>query len=195
MLDYPLWLRFKIATIGTRVRVTDASGRQVGYVRKKKFRLKEDVSVYRDEDQSEMLFRMKADRVMDFGASYAVTGPDGRNLGAVRREGMRSLWRSSYAVADAAGRQVGTIHEENPWIKVLDGLLESLPFGEVLGGLFFQPAYLVELRDQTVLHLKKQRSIFESAFRLEKTGELSEEDEDLLLASVIMMVLLERERG
>jgi hypothetical protein len=39
-MQYPLDLRFKIATIGTRVRVTDAGGNLVAYVRKKKFRLK-----------------------------------------------------------------------------------------------------------------------------------------------------------
>ena len=50
MLNYPLELSFKIATIGTRVRVVDAAGRQVAYLRKKKFRLKEDVRVYEDEN-------------------------------------------------------------------------------------------------------------------------------------------------
>ena len=37
MLSYPLDLGFKIVTIGTRIRVTDATGRQVAYARKKKF--------------------------------------------------------------------------------------------------------------------------------------------------------------
>ena len=50
MLSYPLELGFKIVTIGTRVRVTDAAGGQIAYVRKKKFKLKEDVRVYEDED-------------------------------------------------------------------------------------------------------------------------------------------------
>jgi hypothetical protein len=50
MLNYPLELSFKIATIGTRVRVVDAAGRQIAYLRKKKFRLKEDVRVYEEED-------------------------------------------------------------------------------------------------------------------------------------------------
>ena len=63
VLNYPLDLRFKIATIGTRVSVTDVTGRLVAYVRKKKFRLKEDVGVYADENQRKLLFRIKADRV------------------------------------------------------------------------------------------------------------------------------------
>jgi len=195
MLNYPLDLGFKIVTIGTRVRVTDAAGRLVAYVRKKKFKLKEDVGVYADEDQKLLLFRLKADRVIDFGASYAINTPDGRTVGAVRRQGMRSLWRSAYAIADANGAEVGAIHEENAWVKVLDGLMEAIPFGDALGGLFFHPAYLVDLRGQTVLRLQKRRSLFESAFRLEKRVDFTEEEVTLLLASVIMMVLLERDRG
>ena len=195
MLSYPLDLSFKIATIGTRVRVVDAAGRQVAYVRKKKFKLKEDVRVYEDEDQRDLLFRIKADRVVDFGASYAISAPDGRPLGAVRQQGVRSLWKSSYSIADASYEEVGLIHEENPWVKVLDSLAEALPVADALGGLFFNPAYLVELRGRTVLRMQKERSVFESRFRVEKLDDFSEEDEALLLASLIMTLLLERDRG
>ncbi len=195
MLTYPLELGFKIATIGTRVRVVDAAGRQVAYVRKKKFKLREEVTVYQDESQRSLLFRIKADRVWDFGASYYVSGPDGRPVGAVRQHGMKSLWKSSYAVFDDRGDEVGLIHEEKPWVKVLDGLAESLPGGDALGGLFFNPAYLVELRGRTVLRMSKERSLFESKFKIEKLDDFSEEDEDAVLASLIMMVLLERDRG
>ncbi|QIN83895.1 hypothetical protein GBA63_15530 [Rubrobacter tropicus] len=146
MMNYPLDLRFKIATIGTRVSVTDAGGRLVAYVRKKKFRLKEDIGVYADDDQRKLLFRIKADRMMDFGASYSVALSDGTPIGAVRQEGMRSLWKSTYVLTNASGSGIGSIHEENPWVKVLDGLMEAIPFGDALGGLFFNPAYIVDLR-------------------------------------------------
>jgi len=195
MLSYPLDLGFKIVTIGTRIRVTDASGRQVAYARKKKFKLKEDVGVYEDENQSRLRFRMKADRMLDFSARYAISGPDGHPIGTVGRQGMRSMWSSSYALADASGRESGAIREENPWVKVFDGLMESVPFGDALGGLFFNPAYLVDLGGRNVLRVQKQRSLLESSFRIEKLADFSEEEEELLLAGVIMMVLLERDRG
>ena len=194
MLNYPLELSFKIATIGTRVRVVDAAGRQVAYLRKKKFRPKEDVRVYEDETQSRLRFRLKADRVVDFGAGYAVSGPDGRPLGAVRQRGVRSLWKNTYEVSDPSGKVIGMIHEENPYVKVFDSLAEALPFADALGGLFFNPAYLVDLGGETVLR-KKKRSVFESRFRLDKLGDFSEEEEDLLLASLMMVLLLERDRG
>jgi hypothetical protein len=188
-------LSFKIATIGTRVRVRDATGRQVAYVRKKKLKLKEDVRVYQDEDQARLLFRMKADRMLDFSARYSISGPDGHPIGAVGRRGMRSLWSSAYILDDAYDAEAGSVREENPWTKVLDGVMEALPLGDALGGLFFNPTYLAELRGRDVLRVRKQPSVLENSFRIEKLADFSEEEEDLLLAGVIMMVLLERDRG
>ncbi len=195
MLSYPLDLSFKIATIGTRIKIADATGRQVAYVRKQKFKLKENVGVYSDESQSSLLFRMKADRMMDFSARYAISGPEGHPLGAVGRRGMKSLWSSAYVLEDVYGAEAGSIREESPWTKVLDGMMESLPLGDALGGLFFNPAYLVELYGKDVLRIQKQPSVLESSFRIDKLADLSDEEEDLLLAGTIMMVILERDRG
>jgi hypothetical protein len=195
MLSYPLDLSFKIATIGTRIKVKDATGRRVAHVRKKKFKLKEEVGVYTDEDQSRLLFRMKADRMLDFSARYAISGPDGHPIGAVGRRGMKSLWSSAYVLDDAYGTEAGSIREENPWTKVLDGVMESLPLGDALGGLFFNPAYLAELYGKDVLRIRKQPSVLESSFRIDKLADLSDDEENLLLAGIIMVVLLERDRG
>ena len=195
MLSYPLDLSFKIATIGTRIRLNDATGRQVGYARKKKFKLKEDVRVYEDSDQSRLRFRMKADRMLDFSARYAISGPDGHPVGAVGRQGMKSLWSSAYVLDDTYDAEAGSIREENPWTKVLDGVLESVPLADALGGLFFNPTYLAELRGTDVLRIRKRPSVLESSFRIEKLTDFSDRDEDLLLAGTIMMVLLERDRG
>jgi len=188
-------LSFKIVTIGTRISIKDATGRQVAYVRKKKLKLKEDVRVYEDENQSRLLFRMKADRMLDFSARYAISGPDGRPIGAVGRRGMKSLWSSAYVLVDAYDTEAGSIREENPWTKVLDSVMESLPLGDALGGLFFNPAYLAELYGRDVLRIQKQPSVLESSFRIEKLADFSEDEEDLLLAGIVMMVLLERDRG
>jgi uncharacterized protein YxjI len=195
VLGYPLDLSFKIVTIGTRIKIKDSAGRQLAYVRKKKFKLKEDVGVYTDEDQRRLLFRMKADRMIDFSARYAISGPDGHPIGAVGRRGMKSLWSSAYVLEDAYGTEAGSIREENPWTKVLDGAMESLPLGDAMGGLFFNPAYLVVLYGTDVLRIQKRPSVLESSFRIDKLADLSAAEEDLLLAGTIMMVLLERDRG
>jgi hypothetical protein len=57
--------------------------------------------------------------------------------------------------------------------------------------LLFNPAYLVDLGGERVLRMQKERSVFESRFRLDRLGDLSEEEEDHLL----MILLLERDRA
>jgi hypothetical protein len=46
-----------------------------------------------------------------------------------------------------------------------------------------------------VLRIQKQPSVLESSFRIEKLTDFSEDEENLLLAGIVMMVLLERDRG
>ncbi|MBI5079776.1 MAG: hypothetical protein HZC38_11840 [Chloroflexi bacterium] len=191
MLNYPLTLSFKVIAFNPQVRVTDASGNLVLYVKQKALALKEDVKVFSDEAQKNQLYQMKANKIIDFSAQYNISTPSGGALGAVKRQGMASLWKATYNIVDAAGAEVGLVHEENPWLKVLDGLVSDIPFV----GMFINPAYLVEYRGGTVLYLKKQPAFMEGKFTVEKRGDFSDADEGLLMSSVIMTMMLERTRG
>jgi uncharacterized protein YxjI len=190
-MNYPLNLSFKVIALAPQVRVTDATGNLLMYVRQKILALKEDVKIFADEGQTQQLFQIKADRIIDWSAEYHITSMMGGRVGSIKREGMRSLWKATYHIRDASGGQVGLIHEENPWLKVLDGLLSDIPFV----GMFINPAYLVELRGQQAFYLKKQPAFFEGKFTLEKRGQMSEGEEQLLISSIIMMLMLERSRG
>lgn len=191
MLNYPLNLSFKVIAFNPQVKISDTFGQTVLYVKQKALALKEAVKVFADEGQQRELYDIKANRIIDFSAQYNIATSGGMPVGTVKRQGMKSLWKATYNILDAAGAEVGLIHEENPWIKVLDGLLSDVPFV----GMFINPAYLVDLRGQTVLRLKKQPSVLEAKFTLEKLGGFSDAEEGLLLQSIIMMVLLERSRG
>ena len=46
---YPLTLTFKFLTISSFIRVVDASGQLVSYVKQRAFRLREDVTIFADE--------------------------------------------------------------------------------------------------------------------------------------------------
>ena len=104
----------------------------------------------------------------------------------------RSIWRATYDVLDSAGTEVGRIYEENPWTRLIDTVLGGfIPFV----GYFINPAYLVDLRGNTVLRMKKERAVFERRFTVGKRAEFTDADEDLLLPGLIMAMLLERGRG
>jgi len=190
MFNYPLSLSFKILALNPQVSVTDASGNLVLYIKQRAFALKEDVKIFADQAQTRQLYQLRADRIIDWSATYNISTADGQPLGKVRRKGARSIFKATYNIVDAAGSEVGVIREESFLIRLADSLV-----GGLLGGYLFHPAYLVELRGRPVLYLKKQPAFFEGRFKLEKRGEFSEDEEGLLLTSVVMTLMLERLRG
>jgi hypothetical protein len=193
--QYPLTLSFKILALAPQAMVRDATGELQFYVRQKLFKLKEAVTVFADEAQQQALYRLQADRIIDFSARYHISDVQGRDLGSVKQQGVKSLWRSHFDVLEGENT-VLTIQEENPWIKVLDGLLGEVPVVGLFSGYLFNPSYIVARPDGSpVLRLKKQPSLLESSFVIEKLGELGAHEERRAVLSLLMMVLLERGRG
>jgi hypothetical protein len=195
MLNYPLDLSFKIIAIAPQIKVTDPSGQTVLYMRQKALALREDVRIFADEKQEHQLYQLNADRIIDWSANYRVRTADGVDLGSLRRKGMRSIWRASYEATDPNGQTSVVIHEENPWIKVLDGLAGELPIVGMFLPMFINPAYLADRDGVSLLKMKKQPAVFEGKFTIDKLGEFADSEESLLLASLVMMILLERQRG
>ncbi len=195
MLNYPLELSFKIIAFNPQVRVTDANGQLIAYVKQKALKLREDVMIFADEQQTRPLYRLQANRILDFNANYNITTPDGQAVGSVYRQGLRTLWKASYFINDVQGNQIGMIQEENAWVKVIDGLFGEIPVLGIFSGYFFNPAYLIDLYGQQTLYLKKQPAFLEGKFRLEQRGALPEHQEGLAIAATIMALMLERIRG
>jgi uncharacterized protein YxjI len=195
-VSYPLTLTFKFLTISSYMRVVDASGRLVSYVKQRAFRLKEDVTIFSDEAQTHPLYHIKANKIIDIGATYAITTADGRPLGAVRQRGMRTLWKATYDILDEAGNAVGLVHEQDPWVKILDGLIGEIPFVGFVIQQWINPTYLIDGADGTTcLRLRKRPSLIERRFTLEQDAPLPSRLDQLALPAVLMVVLLERGRG
>ena len=195
-MEFPLQLHFKTFVVSPQISIFDAAGRLQMFVKQKAFKLKEAVSVFGDEAQSRLLFRIGADRVIDLSASYHVQDESGAELGRLQRRGMRSFWRAHYEIHRGGGA-ILLIREENPWVKVVDNLLGEIPVVGMLTGYVFHPAYSVTrvIDDAPVLRAVKQPAFLEGKYTIERLGELSENDERLAVLSLLMMLLLERRRG
>jgi uncharacterized protein YxjI len=191
MYNYPLSMSFKILALNPQVKITDASGQTVLYVKEKALSLKMNTRIFADEAQTQQLYQITADKMMGFTIPFSITSPDGALLAKVVRQGAKSLWKLHFPIQDTAGAEIGLIHEENPWIKVLDALVSDIPFV----GMWINPAYLIDLRGKPALYLKKQPSMLEGKFILEKRGDFTDADEKMLIPGVIMMLMMERMRG
>jgi hypothetical protein len=213
MIEFPVELHFKVFALASQIYVNDAQGREILYVKQKLFKLKEHVLVYRDSTQKELLFEIGADRVIDFSGRYAfMHSASGVKLGHVARQGMKSLWRASFDVYSETGELIYHISEDNPFVKLIDGILGEIPIVgpilDILQGFFLNPKYNVtdETKHKAAFTIIKRRSWHEGKFTLEvatdpTTGEtydvynLPDERAMTLLLAVLMMVLLEKNRG
>ena len=194
-MNFPLQLRFKTFAIAPQIVVTDATGALVLYVRQQAFKLKEAVNVYADAANTRLLYTIAADRVWDFNAQYHITNTQGVWLGSVRRLGMRSLWTAHYEI-EREGRVVFSIREQNPWTKVLDGFFGQIPVLGLLAAYHFHPAYLVSPEGSAaVLRLQKQPALMEGRYRIQALAGAEDAQTELAVLGLIVMVLLERQRG
>ncbi|MEZ5425578.1 MAG: hypothetical protein R2747_04880 [Pyrinomonadaceae bacterium] len=195
-MNYPVDLSFKILALASQIYIRDANGVLMGYVKQKLLKLKEDINVYSDENQNQVLFNIKADRIIDFSARYNFTSSNGQFLGSIKRQGRRSIWKANYEISDENNNQIMQINEENAWVKVGNALVGELPVIGIFTGYFLNPAYLVsENGGATIMRIQKQPAFMESKFQLVPQIQIPAEKETLILLSALTMVLLERARG
>jgi uncharacterized protein YxjI len=197
-MNYPVTLTFKFIALAPQIFVRDASGNEILYVRQKLLKLKEKIHVFSDNSQSREVYQINADRVLDISARYTITDPQGQVVGAVQRRGMKSLWKASYQITTPAGAAY-ELEEENPWTKLLDGLIGEIPILGMFTGLFLHPRYRVQetANQRTVLRVTKHRSLLESRFEIaqEPGAILDPASETAAVLGILLMTLLERERG
>lgn len=197
-MQYPLELSFKIIALAPQIYVKDAQGRELLYVRQKLLKLKEKIRVFSDSGETRLLYELEADRILDFSPRFTFRDAGGRMAGAVKRQGARSLLKASYEVFGPDDRPIARIAEENPWIKLLDGLIGGIPIVGAFTGYFLNPKYGVQdlAAQRTMLRVTKHRSFLESRFEIERIEtSLGEASEMAALLAILVMVLLERERG
>jgi hypothetical protein len=109
---------------------------------------------------------------------------------------MRSIWRAHYELLDEQDQLLATVREENPMAKVADSFLGEVPLLGMFSGYLFHPKYLMTASNgQPMLRLTKQPAMFEGRYTVEKLSEFDPVDELRSLMGLLMMTLLERNRG
>lgn len=195
-VKFPLKFIFNITTLSNDFSAIDANGKIIAYVRQKMFKLKEDITIYENEDRAKVNFKIKADRWIDFSAAYSFSDSNGKEIGKIARKGWASIWKAEYELVDQNQKIQYHIREENGWIKVLDSVLGEIPILGMLTGYLFNPTYKVtNTNDEIVIRLKKEASFFGRKFEIEKLKTTDNDDDQRIILGLMMMILLERRRG
>ena len=84
------------------------------YVKQKAFRLREEITVFEDEEQSKPALRIHARQLLDLSATYDVSDArTGEVLGSLRRKAMRSILRDEWAILGPGDQEIGLVQEDS----------------------------------------------------------------------------------
>lgn len=195
-IQFPLNFTFKISTFSNDFIIKDADNNTISFVKQKLFKLIEEVNVFNNETKSELLYTIKANKWIDFSAAYAFTNSLNIPLGSIARKGWASLWKARYEILDENTTVEFEIQEENAWVKVADGILSEIPVLGLFTGYFLNPTYKVIRPDGLIVaRLKKESSFFGREFSVSKLESLEKAEQERVILSLMMMILLERRRG
>jgi uncharacterized protein YxjI len=197
-MKFPLFLRFKLIALASQIYVEDTNGQTVCYVKQKLFKFKEAISIFRDTTQTELLYKIAADRVIDFRPRFTISAADGSVLGSIKRQGMRSIFKSHYDLfrGENSETPVGVLQEENAWVKVLDHLVSQVPLVGMFSGYFLNPTYIVvDQAGAPIIRIHKMKAFLEGKFKIEQLSVMDDKEVEFYTLAILMMVLMERSRG
>jgi uncharacterized protein YxjI len=110
----------------------------IAFVEQKRFKIKEEITAWTSSDKGEVVFTMKAEKVMDVHGKYLVTDAQGQLVGYLRKVFGKSLLRSTWEVYGADDSLLLTVQETSQagalirrfggLIPFVGGLVEFWPF-------------------------------------------------------------------
>jgi len=128
---------WKIA--GAEIYIDDpASQQEVGYIRMKAWKLREDIRIYTDRGMQREIAQIHARQIIDFGATYdVIDGVSMQQSFSLKRKGLRSTFvRDHWDLLDNNGNAFGYIQETSSGLALARRWLEVLPYGDLIGLIF-----------------------------------------------------------
>jgi uncharacterized protein YxjI len=173
--------------VGAAFHVFDPNDQVVFYSQLKAFKLKEDIRLYSGEDMQEELMQIGARQVLDISAAYdVVDSTSGEQVGALKREGLKSIFKDEWTILDAGDREIGKIEESSSLMALLTRLLSGL----------IPQTYNITLGDALVATMKQSAN----PFVMEITLDFGPDAQGLLdkrlgIAAAILMCAIEGKQG
>ena len=113
--------------MGSSFRLFDSSGQLAFFVKQKAFKLKEEITVYADEGMKESQVRINARSIIDVSATYdVVDATTEERVGALQRNGLKSILRDEWSILDTDGIEVGRIKEDSGFLALIRRFLSNL---------------------------------------------------------------------
>ena len=176
--------RRKVFTMFTgKFHIYDPQENLVAYVEQKAFKLKEDITVFADEEKQNALLNIKAQQVIDFSAGYNVQDvATGEIVGALKRKGLKSILRDEWIIFNAGGEEIGRIREDSAFLAAIRRLITPL----------IPQSYSIELNGQPVGSIKQNFNPFVQKLNVDLRSDPGRQlDRRVALAAVVLLLAIE----
>ncbi len=168
--------------LGISCRILDKAGGLLYFVKMKAFKLKEDITVFRDEARTDAVLNIKARQIMDFGATYDVTDvASGEKLGACRRKGLKSILKDEWEILDADDALLGHAKEDSMLLAMIRRFLSNL----------IPQTFLIDAMGDQIGKLKGTWNPFLVKFDVDFSGNNGQIDPRLLLGMTVLLMTIE----
>ena len=188
----PIWyqnfyrIKKKIVAIANQYWIEDQEGHSLGYTKQKLIRIKEDIRIYSDDSMSAEVFRIKQEQIVDMWGTFAIIdSATDICVGKLQRRAMSQIGKDEYLLLDPNGQQVGRVAESTG-----RGLARKYMPG---GGLV--PEHVtVEFNGQEIAEIKQRFKVIGDVWEVD-CGRLPPQfDRRTLIASMLIMGMIERDR-
>ncbi len=177
-------LKRQVFALAGKLRFYNPNDELVLYVEQKMFRLREDIRVFGDESKTQELLLIQARKIIDFSAAYdVIEAVNGQKVGALRRKGLRSMFRDEWEVLDANDQVVGMLFEDS----VGQALLRRFLLGSLL-----PQNYDLTIGEQRVADLRQKFSLFGYQMLLDFSMDTANKlDRRLGIAAAVLLAIIE----
>jgi hypothetical protein len=220
MYQYPLTFTFPAFAVSPRIAVKDVNGGTVLTAAKKLISSKDEINVTTN-GQAVFNIISQENRITDIPSNWDIKAADGSTLAVVDDDFLSAVDTSKfmpnsamatvlddgisnslnlrsvkmYWINDTQGKHIGMVAPDQKSLVAmqlpLDQFVRQLP---ALLFRFITPSYYIRLNDETKMFLQKKRTFFLDTYVLEAPGKFSDVEEAILINSVLLTLVYERQR-
>lgn len=165
-------------------------GVQVAFAEQKRFAFREQVTVWTSESQSEKLFEIQAEMLLDIHGKFLVTDPHGSLIGYCRKAFGASLLRSTWEMYTPSDQRICVVKEKSPAIAIVRRIAGFIPYLTEIAP-FFPFNFLFEKDGSVVGTHTRVWGTFTDQYALQIEPPLADCDRRLLLAMGILLDALQ----
>lgn len=189
----PLWyqdhyvIKKKALRVVDQYWIEDKKGNKLAYSKQKFWKIKEDIRIYTDDSMAQELFRIKQAQIIDMWGKFDVIDTVTNTLlGYFRRKALKSEFVSDeWEIYNSHNQLLG---------KLAEGTGRGLARKYMPGGGLIPEKITMELNGKPVVQINQKFKVVGDIWTIQCQSLPNTFDRRVLLAGVILMAMIERQR-